>query len=136
MKFAIALVIVLASLASSERAFANSQDAVVTNIPFDFVIGNTTLSAGKYSISRISADNPHSPLLIRSTDGSTAAIFLPTTSESVTGNDNPELVFQQDGDTLFLRQVVAELSTYTFAKPRSKRSIAASGVTAPGFPSP
>jgi hypothetical protein len=125
MKFAITLVIALASLASSVGAFADSQDTTVATVPFDFVVGNKTLSAGTYSINRIS-DNPLGPLLIRSTDGSTAAMFLPTTSESVTGNDNPELVFQHDGDTYFLSQVVAEMSTYTFAKDRSKMRMAAS----------
>jgi hypothetical protein len=127
MKFVITLVIALASLGSSVTAFANSQDTTVTTVPFDFVVGNRTLSAGKYSISRIS-DNPQGPLLIRSTDGSTAAMLLPTTSESVTGDGNPELVFQHDGETYFLSKVVAESSIYTFDKHRSKMRMAASSV--------
>lgn len=135
MKFAIALVIALASLASSVKAFADSQDTTVTTVPFDFVVGSKTLPAGKYSISRIS-DNPQGPLLIRSTDGSTAAIFLPTTSESVTGNDNPTLLFQHDGDTYFLSQVVAESNIYTFANNRSRMRMAVSPGAGAVSPSP
>ena len=135
MKFAIALVIALASLASSVKAFADSQDTTVTTVPFDFVVGSKTLPAGKYSINRIS-DNPRGPLLIRSTDGSTAALFLPTTSESVTGNDNPTLVFQRDGDTYFLSQDVAESNIYTFANHRSKMRLAAAPSAGDVSPSP
>ena len=135
MKFAIALVIALASLASSVKAFADSQDTTVTTVPFDFVVGSKTLPAGKYSIGRIS-DNPRGPLLIRSIDGSTAAIFLPTTSESVTGNDNPTLVFQHDGDTYFLSQDVAESNIYTFANHRSRMRMAVSPGAGAVSPSP
>ena len=135
MKFAIALVIALASLASSVKAFADSRDTTVTTVPFDFVVGTKTLLAGKYSISRIS-DNPQGPLLIRSADGSTAAIFLPTTSESVTGNENPNLLFQHDGDTYFLSRVVSESSIYTFANHRSRIGMAASPVAGAVSPSP
>jgi hypothetical protein len=136
MKFALALAIALASFGSSTSAFADSQDTTVTTVPFDFVVSSKTFSAGKYSISRLSADNPNGALLIRSTDGGTAAIFLPTTSESVTGNDTPKLVFQHDGDTYFLTRVAAELSTYTFAKHRSNMRMAASGSNGGVSPSP
>jgi|SRR5438045_1970427 len=135
MKLAIALVIALASLTSSVKAFADSQDTTVTTVPFDFVVSSKTLPAGKYSISRIS-DNPLGPLLLRSADGGTATIFLPTTSESVTSNDNPALVFQHDGDTYFLSQVVAESNIYTFTQHRSKMRMAASPVAGAVSPSP
>ena len=135
MKFAIALAIALASFGSSISAFADSQDTTVTTVPFDFVAGSKTFSAGKYFISRLSSDNSHGALLIRSTDGATA-ILIPTTSESVADNDSPRLVFQRDRDTYFLSQIVAELSTYTLATHRPDMRMAAAGVSVTASPSP
>ena len=135
MKFAIALAIALASFGSSISAFADQRDTTVTTVPFDFVAGGKTFSAGKYFVSRISADDPHGALLIRSADG-TAAIVIPMTSESVDGNDRPKLVFQHDGGIYFLSQVVAELDTYTLPKHRPAMRMAAAPASVTASPSP
>jgi len=38
-------------------AQAQNEGAIVVNVPFEFVAGSTTLPAGKYKVTRNSADN-------------------------------------------------------------------------------
>ncbi len=53
MKYLFALFLTLASFGSAQ---ADSRDITVSTVPFDFVIGNKTFTAGQYTISRISVD--------------------------------------------------------------------------------
>ena len=73
MKYLFALFLALASFGSAQ---ADSQDLTVTTVPFDFVVGNKTFTAGKYSINRISAD-PQGGLRIQSLDGKTGTFSFP-----------------------------------------------------------
>ena len=118
MKHLFALLFALVSFAS---AFAGSRDTVVTNVPFDFVVGNKTFAAGMYTISRVS-DDPNAGIAIRSTDGKTSAIFLAVTAESGTESGDALLRFRNEGDKHILTEVVGGLSTYTILQkgPRSQ----------------
>ena len=109
MKYLFALFFALVSFAS---AFAGSQDTVVTTVPFDFVVRNQTFPAGKYTISRI-ADDPSAGLVIRSADGKTSAVFLPTTSDSESLDGEARLQFRTEGDKHVLTAIVGGLATYT-----------------------
>jgi hypothetical protein len=114
MKYLFALFLTLASFGS---ALADSRDPVVTNVPFDFVVGNRTFPAGTYTISRIS-DDPQMGLHIQSSDGKTNAFFLPITSAPVASNDVSKLVFRHEGDKYFLTAISGGLETYTVAPSR------------------
>ena len=111
MKYLFALFLTLASFGS---ALADSRDVTVTTVPFDFVIGNKTLPAGRYTISRISAD-PQQGLRIQSADGKTHAFFLPTTSTPIASNDQAKLQFRHEGDKYFLTAISGGLEIYTVA---------------------
>jgi hypothetical protein len=120
MKYLFALFLTLASFGS---AMADSRDTVVTNVPFDFVVGNTTFPAGAYTISRIS-DDPQQGLHIQSADGKTNAFFLPTTSAPVASNDQPKLQFRHEGDKYFLSAISGGLEIYTVAPSRQHQRMA------------
>ena len=120
MKYLFALFLTLASFGP---ALADSQDITVTTVPFDFVIGNKTFTAGKYTINRISAD-PQGGLRIQSADGKTGAFFLPTTSGPTAPNGEPKLQFRHEGDKYFLAAISAGLEIYTLAPSRYHQRMA------------
>jgi hypothetical protein len=88
------------------NAQINSGRAITTNIPFDFMVGDTTLPAGKYELSRLD-DDIKSVLQLRSVNGRTAVAF--DTEPTQTSNDQAvhktELLFNKVGDQYFLSQV-------------------------------
>jgi hypothetical protein len=120
MKYIFALFLTLVSFGS---ALADSRDPTVTTVPFNFVAGNKTFPAGRYTISRIS-DDPRRGLLIQSSDGKTNAFFLPTTVESAAPNDQPKLQFRHEGDEYFLSSISGGLDIYTVAPSRHHQKMA------------
>jgi hypothetical protein len=111
-KYVLALFLTLAGLGST---VARAQTTVVSTVPFDFVIGNKTLPAGQYSVSRISNHSLDGPLLIRSADLKVAAVFFPTTRASVTEDHEATLEFTHHGDKYFLTGIVDAQEVYTLA---------------------
>jgi hypothetical protein len=98
----------VAGLAATLTANAQirSDAAIRANIPYSFVVNNTTLPGGTYVIT---VDDPYgsdtSVLEIRSTNGKTAVLF---DTDPITGPrlaPQTELVFDKIGDTYFLSQV-------------------------------
>ena len=91
------------------NAQIDSDSRIQASVPFAFVVGNTTLPAGKYEIKGID-DNTPGVLELRSSNGRRAVIF--ETEAARTPNDDPasktELVFDKVGDKYFLSQVWAE----------------------------
>ena len=125
MKYIFALVLTLVSAGS---AFAESRDTTTSNIPFDFVVGNTTFPAGTYSISR-AFDDPSSELLIRSKDGTKAAFFHAITAAPSDSTSDVKLRFRHEGDQYFLMEVLGGLDTYTINSSPSHNKGASSGDT-------
>ena len=83
-------------------ARAQDADAVIVNVPFEFVAGSTTLPAGEYRIGRINPDT-NRELAIRSYDKG-GAILLPMTYDVGTV-EKPALDFQHVGGKYFLSAV-------------------------------
>jgi hypothetical protein len=110
MKYLFALLLTLSSLGA---AMADSRDTTIATVPFDFVIGNKTFTAGTYRISRIS-DDPRAGFIIQSTDGKTNMLFWPTSSDSIP-NDQTKLQFLHEGNLHFLTGIVTATDTYTLA---------------------
>jgi len=90
----------LVLLAIASPAWAQ-YDLVVANVPFDFKIGDTSLPADSYRVSRV--DGHTNVLLVRSTH---RGIFVfGYRVESQDGNETPRLVFHRYGDEYFLREI-------------------------------
>ena len=119
MKYLFALLLTLSSLGA---AMADSRDTTIATVPFDFVIGNKTFTAGTYRIKRIS-DDPRAGLSIQSADGKTIMLFLPT-SLDYTANDQAKLQFLHEGNLHFLTGILTPTDTYTLA-PTHRRQEAA-----------
>ncbi|MGH9972187.1 MAG: hypothetical protein ACREBG_30955 [Pyrinomonadaceae bacterium] len=89
---------------------ANAQiGSVVTirgNVPFAFMVGNTTLPAGKYEIRGLNDNNPN-VLEVRSVNGRTT-VFADTENVEAKGDriaNKSELIFDKVGDKYFLSQI-------------------------------
>ena len=115
MRYFFALLLVLSSFGT---AMADSKDTTIATVPFDFVIGNKTFTAGRYRISRIS-DDPQAGLSIQSADGKTNMLFRPTSSD-FTSNNQAKLQFLHEGDLYFLTGIFTASDTYTLA-PTNRR---------------
>ena len=102
------LTICLVSLGATLTANAQirSDAQIRANIPYSFVVNNTTLPAGGYVITVV--DPLASVLKIRSANGKTAVLF-DTETVAVPGlAPHTELVFDKIGETYFLSRVFLE----------------------------
>jgi hypothetical protein len=98
-------------------AHAETQDAVVARVPFDFVVGVTTMPAGTYRIARISA-NPYGGLVVSKRDDS--ALVLPIVVDEATDPENAQLDFARVRDHYILTQVETPNHVYTVARPPAR----------------
>lgn len=102
------------------------------NIPFDFVVANQKLPAGKYSIGRLVQNSGDSVLLISSVDGGVHAIRWSTPLESRFLKNKGTLVFNRYGDQYFLSQVWPAGSSTGRKLLRSRRERELSKNSSPG----
>ncbi|SRR5579871_4016765 len=94
------LAIFLISMASFAVTSANAQQPTLTaNIPFDFIVGNTLMPAGEYTIT-----SPFDEVLVlRAGARSTSVESSENNAESTSGD---ELVFDKYGNQYFLHEVL------------------------------
>ncbi|HWQ33485.1 MAG TPA: hypothetical protein VNQ79_11575 [Blastocatellia bacterium] len=104
--------------------FAGLSTRVSASIPFDFMIGNKQLPAGKYTVER---GNVYGTLVIRSTETKGIAVFQ-TLEASGRNNTEAKLVFRRYGNQYFLAQVHDGLSTGSeLIKSKAEREAARAG---------
>ncbi len=81
--------------------YAGSEENVSATIPFDFIVGKTTLPAGQYTVSALSQRG----LIVRSEDAKSAVIVLTMGVQAKSANSQPRLEFNRYGNTHFLSKV-------------------------------
>jgi hypothetical protein len=128
------LLLVLCILTIGGGVVANAQvesvPEIEANVPFSFVVGDTTLPAGKYQIRTID-DGANVVLEIRSENGRTAVVF-DTVQAQLEGDriqHKTELVFDKVDDLHFLTQVWVAGSTTgnELTKSRMEKRLAKDG---------
>jgi hypothetical protein len=93
----------MALTAMATTRVAQAQEAIVVNVPFDFVAGNQNLPAGEYSV-KVSQTDARIVLIERK--DATAAMFIGTNAVVAnTIQSESKLVFNRYGDRYFLSQV-------------------------------
>ena len=104
MRFSVrGLIITAAAIVFAGAATASAQVTdSITNVPFAFTVGKTTLPGGSYRISRLSGQM--AAFEISSTTRSAIVIGLPDRPDRK--DDNPRLVFHRYGDSYFLHEIV------------------------------
>ncbi|MGE0883211.1 MAG: hypothetical protein AB7P14_06690 [Blastocatellales bacterium] len=89
---------------SGVSAFA--QTPVTADVPFDFNVGNKTLPAGNYKVSKHST---HAlALVISNTDQADTAITLSNNITAAGNNEKSKLVFRRYNDKYFLAEVISQ----------------------------
>jgi hypothetical protein len=98
-------------------ARAQDANAVVVSVPFEFVAGDATLSAGKY---RISSVNPgvSIELAIRGYNKGNAFLLPLTFDEVAAENGQPALSFEHVGGKYFLNGIKTLSGVYTMPASR------------------
>jgi len=81
---------------------AHAQSRVAADIPFNFVLGKTTMQAGQYRIARSGA----SFVAVSAVEGKTRFAMLLPGGDSHSQNGQPYLVFTRYGQETFLSKVV------------------------------
>jgi hypothetical protein len=93
--------IIAIALASAVVSNAQSARMVVSNVPFEFVVGDATLPAGEYRISRALGN----ALTIQTKDANSAAMRLTVEIQPRKDKEHARLVFHRYGQTYFLAEV-------------------------------
>ena len=82
-------------------AHAQSGSRALANIPFDFLVGNTTLRAGSYTVEQLRSGL----LVFSSEDGKEHQFVLTIPGDSGNQSQEPHLVFTRYGSETFLKRV-------------------------------
>jgi len=91
------------------------------NVPFDFIVGDTTLPAGTYTIAK-----PSGTLLIENVDSGESAFVMSTVVAGSRPSDETRFVFTRYAGQHFLDQVwvVGDVSGAKLVKSRAERKLA------------
>src|ERR1043165_3495214 len=93
-------------------SMARADDGVRVKVPFAFVVGETHLPAGSYTISRSEQTNR---LTIANVDGRHAASALPLWSGAANREDLPKLEFEKQMGDYVLTHVVLDATEHGIA---------------------
>jgi len=100
---ALVMASVMALTAMASTRVAQAQDHLVIRIPFDFVVGGTTLPAGEYSVN---TSGPERTLLLIDRQDASASIFMGANAIIASEpKSESKLVFNRYGDRYFLSQI-------------------------------
>jgi hypothetical protein len=99
----IMLVIAIALATAVASANAQSAKKLVADIPFEFVVGDQTLSSGEYTLKSTTA--PESGLIIQNVGGKSEAMRLTFAIEPRQNRRSARLVFHRYGQRYFLAEV-------------------------------
>jgi hypothetical protein len=98
---AIGALLLAGSLGLSTQA--SMRMSVSANIPFDFYVANSKLSAGEYTISETNSGT--SVLLIQKKEGVDAAYVMAVGATPTSSRDDAKLVFNKYKDDYFLSKI-------------------------------
>ena len=124
-----ALVFSMAAFAMA--ASAATSDQLLVTVPFDFIVGGKTLSAGTYRIDRESTAN-EGTLLLKNVDNRAGVLLNASEWEDVRAN-KPQLRFQQIAGQHFLSAI--QTSEHVFNIPVSKSAVLLAMKSQQGSPS-
>jgi len=108
---------------------AQSDRSKVTNIPFNFIVGQKTLPAGEYTVEPNKRDS-HNVWLVQRRDGRKSALFTTMPVRASETQEKTKLIFHKYGDQYFLSQIwtPGSNSGRELLMPRLKRELTKSGI--------
>jgi hypothetical protein len=109
--------VALAAMAMSAQA--QVRDQLVVNVPYQFVVGNKTLPAGEYRVSRVSTSN-EKELVLSSVENRTGVLLVSDEIENARG-DMPKLIFETVSGEHFLSKI--QTTDHVFDVPVSQSAV-------------
>ena len=102
-----------------------SQQRVVINIPFNFIVGQKTLPAGEYGFKRIKIDS-ETVWLVQSRDRRASILFMTIPVRAAAIQEETKLIFHRYGGQYFLSQIwtPGDNTGRELLKPRLERELA------------
>lgn len=110
-----AVLMLMALLAGVVSARAQSTDAVVVTVPFEFVAGGATLAAGDYRVNRLNPSVTQELFISGRNKGGT--FLLPVAFEGGSAGE-PTLSFEHVGGKYFLSRIKTLSGVYTMPASR------------------
>ena len=101
------------------RAQALIEGSIEADVPFAFIVKETSLPAGKYTFIRLDQTNPL-VLEIRSATGHKVVMFEAENAQIAQIPRHPELVFNKVGEQYFLSQIWADDTDIGYQLPKTK----------------
>ena len=115
----LASIIVLAFATALVSSAQTRSQQIRANIPFDFVVGDRTLTAGNYAVGTISSGSADA-IAVRGRDNRQRVVRLTNAVTENAKTKRARLVFHRYGNTYFLAQVWASGSSEGREMVRSK----------------
>jgi hypothetical protein len=103
----IALLVLVGSMAVAAQAQSSGRTQLVANIPFEFNVGDKTMPAGEYSLSRVNPASDPAVLHFRSKDGR-ANINVSMINVRGRAWESPQLTFNRYGNKYFFAEAWAD----------------------------
>lgn len=110
-----AVLMLVTLLGGAVSAHAQSSDAVVVTVPFEFVAGTATLTAGEYRVNRLDPGVTQELFISGYNKGGT--FLLPVAFESGSAGE-PTLGFEHVGGKYFLSRIKTLSGVYTMPASR------------------
>src|SRR5437660_1547681 len=120
----IALIVLVGSMAVAAQAQTSGAVELRAHIPFDFKVGNKTMPAGEYTLSRINPSADTAVLNLRSKDGR-ANVNLPIINDIGKAQESSKLTFHQYGNRYFFAQAWVGGDANGLQAPKSRAERAA-----------
>lgn len=115
------LVAMLMALPSLTVAQSGSGSTIVAQVPFEFVVANKMVPAGKCLVQKATRDASPQPTLMISNVGAKVSLFASASrDETREAAGAYTLVFNKQGEQYFLRGIKLEGSRTTYRLPESK----------------
>ncbi len=99
-------------------AKGQSEEQIIVNVPYDFVVGGKTLPAGTYRVNRVSAAAPRALMLTGYQNDATAMVLATDVETNDSGSHKISL--EQFGSEYFLSEVETTGHLYRLPVSRAK----------------
>jgi hypothetical protein len=104
---AVTMLVSIIALAFTTAVLSNAQSRsqrLRANVPFDFIVGDKTLSAGEYTVGTIT-NSSSDGIVVRSADGEHSAIRLTNNVLANAPKKRAMLTFKRYGNSYYLAQI-------------------------------
>ncbi len=112
------MTLVCAAVLATVAAAAFTTALMTAKIPFDFNVGNQTLPAGTYTVSR---SDTNSVVILRNEKSAKSMLLVTNASQGGVTNEKAQLDFRRYGDQYFLGAIKPAGTNNNFVAPTSRR---------------